>query len=348
FHWLPAPGINDLNVANPVVQPPASTTYTVVVTDSCGTDTASIEVLVMQPMGVGASNDTVVCTGGSVPLSATGGGTYSWSPASSLDDPTAESPLASPQDTTLYHVLITTPGGCTVEDSLVVLVQYGPPVPLVGDTAMCAGDEVQLLASGGDAYAWLPAPGISDLSIPDPLVAPVEPTTYTVTVSNACGSTGASAFVDVHTVNAAAWPDTLVCPNDRLVLHAAGGTHFQWAPVYAATDSLVLDPAVAGIHTVTVQDDIGCTDQATVMVSLHPPATVSAGYESVIDWGESVPLHAYGSGTFHWEPDSTLSCADCQQPWASPETTTTYTVELTDANGCKATAQVTVYFRGNL
>ena len=348
FQWLPAPGINDLNVANPVVQPPASTTYTVVVTDSCGTDTASIEVLVMQPMGVGASNDTVVCTGGSVPLSATGGGTYSWSPASSLDDPTAESPLASPQDTTLYHVLITTPGGCTVEDSLVVLVQYGPPVPLVGDTAMCAGDEVQLLASGGDAYAWLPAPGISDLSIPDPLVAPVEPTTYTVTVSNACGSTGASAFVDVHTVNAAAWPDTLVCPNDRLVLHAAGGTHFQWAPVYAATDSLVLDPAVAGIHTVTVQDDIGCTDQATVMVSLHPPATVSAGYESVIDWGESVPLHAYGSGTFHWEPDSTLSCADCQQPWASPETTTTYTVELTDANGCKATAQVTVYFRGNL
>lgn len=348
FEWLPAVGITDLLVADPVVQPLGNTTYTVLVTDSCGTDTASVEVIVVSPADIMIGNDTTVCVGNSVPLTASGGGTYSWVPAAALDDPTSATPLASPLDTTLYHVLVTTPEGCLMEDSMWVFTQTDLPVPVVSDTVICRGDQVQLHAVGGDSYEWQPAAGISELGVPDPLVGPSVSTNYTVLVSNTCGTVSASAFVGVQYVNASAWPDTLVCPNDPLVLHAAGGTVYEWSPQPSATDSLVLSPAVAGIYSVIVEDDLGCWDSASVSVSLYPPASVTAGYETSIDFNESAQLFASGTGTYLWSPDSTLSCGTCPDPVASPETTTTYTVEVTDNNGCKAIDQVTIHFRGSL
>ena len=83
-------------------------------------------------------------------------------------------------------------------------------------------------------------------------------------------------------------------------------------------------------------------------MDLHPAATVTAGYETSIDYGESTMLHAFGLGTFIWSPDSSLSCSTCAYPIASPLTTTTYVVEITDTNGCKTTDRVTIFFRGTL
>lgn len=348
FQWLPAPGLTDPDTANPMVVPPGTTTYMVLITDSCGTDTASITVVVAPPTGIDAGNDTTVCLGNSVQLTAVGGGTYSWSPSSTLDNPLSASPSASPQDTTLYHVLVTTPNGCHGEDSVLVAVVPGPPVPVVGDTVICRGDAVQLHAQGGATYLWQAQTGISNLDLADPVVSPLVPTTYIVMVGNACDTVSASAFVDVRFVVADAWPDTTVCPNDQLVLHASGGTTYQWAPVPSDTDALVLSPAVAGTYTVTVADSLGCTGQAQATVSLFPPATVTAGFQSTVDYGHGTMLHAFGAGTFLWSPDSTLSCSDCPDPVATPPSTTMYTVELTDTNGCKATDQVIVYFRGSL
>jgi hypothetical protein len=79
--------------------------------------------------------------------------------------------MASPPDTTLYAVQITTPDGCIVHDSLLVLVQYDPPEPVSNDTSVCVGASAQLLVSGGDSYVWQPAPGITDLLVPDPVVS---------------------------------------------------------------------------------------------------------------------------------------------------------------------------------
>jgi gliding motility-associated-like protein len=218
----------------------------------------------------------------------------------------------------------------------------------VEDTAICLGASVQLHATGGEAYAWQPAAGISALNTPDPVVNPPVSTWYIVSVSNACGAVLDSAFVEVHAVSAAAWPDTVVCPNERLVLHASGGSGYLWSPGGATSDSLVLDPAQEGTFTVVASDVWGCSDTAQVEVGLFPPASVGAGYTSTVDYGDSVQLHAFGTGSFLWSPDSTLGCSTCPDPFVWPTTTTVYTVELTDGNGCKATSSVTVFFRGTL
>ncbi|MGL5889037.1 MAG: gliding motility-associated C-terminal domain-containing protein, partial [Bacteroidia bacterium] len=51
---------------------------------------------------------------------------------------------------------------------------------------------------------------------------------------------------------------------------------------------------------------------------------------------------ATGSGTFSWAPSAGLSCTNCASPVASPTVTTTYTVTLTNANGCVSTDTVII------
>jgi gliding motility-associated-like protein len=348
YQWLPADGITDLDIADPVVQPASDITYFVVVTDSCGPDTASIDVHVISLNNIPVGGDTTVCLGNSITLSAQGGGSYLWSPASTLNDPTSPTPVATPFDTTLYTVVITTPQGCQVTDSTLVIVQTGPPVPTVNDTVICFGDVVQLHAQGGDIYLWQPAAGITELTSADPVVTPPASMYYAVHVGNACGFTLDSAFVGVHHVIADAWPDTMVCPGEMVTLRADGGIAYAWSPITSSADSLLLSPAVAGDYAVVVADDIGCFDSAFVSVALFPQPSVTAAGEASIEYGESASLYAYGDGIFLWSPDSSLSCATCQGPIASPITSTVYTVQLTDANGCKATDEVTVFFDGTL
>lgn len=346
--WSPSTGLSADNIADPVATPASdSTSYQVIASSDCGIDTATVLITWLDPVG-SAGMDTSVCLGSGIALDASGGGSYLWSPAATLSDPGISNPVVSPVTDTQYAVVITTPEGCSVEDSVLVTVFTDPPLPALTDTVICPGTSVQLHAGDAVWYAWHAAPGITDLTIQDPDVAPLVSTTYVVAMTNACGSLTDSAFVGIATVEALAWPDTLVCAGAPVTLHASGGTVYAWSPTGVDTDSLVLDPAVAGTYSVTITNALGCTASAQVQVGLYPAATVTAGYETSVDFGNSTVLHAFGIGTFLWSPDSSLSCDTCAYPVATPLTTTTYTVELTDMNGCKATDQVTVFFRGTL
>ncbi len=81
--------------------------------------TTTIRVSGIDPV-VGSGGD--ICEGDSFKLFAAGGAIYQWSPTESLDDPTSPSPLASPNDTTVYKVLMDNGLGCLFEDSVTVNV----------------------------------------------------------------------------------------------------------------------------------------------------------------------------------------------------------------------------------
>lgn len=346
--WSPSAGLNADTLSDPVATPIAdSTVYQVISSGLCGIDTATVLITWLDLVG-SAGMDTSVCLGSGIALAASGGGSYLWSPAATLSDPAIPDPVASPSTDTQYAVTITTPQGCSLVDSVWITVSTDPPLPALADTSICPGGSVQLLAGDAAWYAWHAAAGITDLTAQGADVAPLVSTTYVVDLGNACGSLTDSAFVGIASVEASAWPDTLVCAGAPVTLHASGGVSFAWSPIGSQADSLVLDPAVAGTYSVAVTNALGCTASAQVQVELHPVATVTAGYETSVDFGNSTMLHAFGIGTFLWSPDSSLSCDTCAFPVATPLTTTTYTVELTDVNGCKAIDQVTIFFRGTL
>jgi gliding motility-associated-like protein len=159
-------------------------------------------------------------------------------------------------------------------------------------------------------------------------------------------------FVDVQTVVADAWPDTVLCPGESVQLFATGATTFTWTPgagLSSATGSPVTAaPAATTTYVVTATSSAGCSDTASVTVTLFPEPSVNAGADVEIAYGDQVQLLATGAGVLAWQSDPTLSCLACPSPFAFPQVSTLYTVTLTDTNGCVATDQVFVIVDGTL
>ncbi|MBK9175208.1 MAG: gliding motility-associated C-terminal domain-containing protein [Flavobacteriales bacterium] len=351
YLWSPSTGLNSAIVANPLATPAQTTTYTVTVNDDCGSDSESIEVQVIVPQTT-LTPDTSVCTGGSIVLVATGGGGYAWSPGLTLSSTTTGTPTATPDTTTTYTVVITTPEGCVVTDSVRVALFDAPPLPQLRDTTICFGTSVQLVATPADVYDWHPANGITTLTAQSPIVSPTVPTLYIVDLANACGALTDSAFVDIIFVYAEAWPDTLVCPGFPVQLGASGGVSYLWRPPTGLSSDAIADPVAtlseSTAYSVVAFDAIGCSDTAYVQVNVLPWPMVVAGNDLVAEYGSWVQLTAIGDGQLLWTPTAGLTDSTSASPFVRPEETTTYTVTTTNALGCKNTDVLVVIVTGSL
>lgn len=125
YQWYPLDLSLEKGDTTISVAPLTSTTYKVVATSAeCGfRDTAYATVNISSPasINISKSND-VDCILSTATLKAEGGRSYHWSPANTLSDATAASPVASPLQTTTYYVSVTNAGGCVSTDSVTVYV----------------------------------------------------------------------------------------------------------------------------------------------------------------------------------------------------------------------------------
>jgi hypothetical protein len=131
-----------------------------------------------------ANRTTVNCTNTSATLTASGGGTYSWSPGGA----TTAQITVSPTTTTTYTVTVTDANGCTDQKSQQITVdQTAPTAGIVASrtTVNCTNTSATLTASGGGTYSWSPG-GATTAQI---TVSPTTTTTYTVTVTGTNGCT---------------------------------------------------------------------------------------------------------------------------------------------------------------
>jgi hypothetical protein len=108
------------------------------------------------------------------------------------------------------------------------------------------------------------------------------------------------------------------------------------------TASITVAPNATQTYSVTVSDcyssqtvDQVVTVNPTSVISISPPLTT-------IPQGGSVALSASGAVSYSWSPSNGLSCTNCPNPIASPNTSTTYTVTGTNAIGCTSTSTAQV------
>lgn len=161
YKWWPTAGLDDENIANPTVNIASSETYYVEITSAGGcSDTDSVYVSISNSLVVDLGNDSTICPGESVDLSANGGSIYTWSPNSNITSLTDPTVTVNPSVTTEYIVVVDDGSGCTGTDSIIINVLPAIQVVSPGNQDLCRDEVVNLSLShtggsgGSVSYSW--------------------------------------------------------------------------------------------------------------------------------------------------------------------------------------------------
>jgi hypothetical protein len=328
-------------------------TYTVTVTDANGC-TAIQSFTVTQPSALvttPASQTNVSCFGGSngsATVSVTGGTsgyTYSWAPSGGT------AATATGLSAGIYSVTVTDANGCIVTRNFTIT----QPTALIATAAAqtnvsCNGGSNASATvnvsggAGGYTYAWSPSGGTAATA------TGLSAGTYTVTVTDANGCTTTQGFTITQptALIATATAQTNVScnggANASATVSVSGGTSgytYSWAP--SGGTAAIATGLAAGTYTVIVTDANGCTATQNFTITQPTALVATAATQTNVtcnggaDGSATVSVSGGTSGyTYSWAPTGGTAAT------ATGLSAGTYTVTVTDANGCVTTQGFTI------
>ena len=192
YTWSPATGLSSSTSTMPWAFPASTTTYIVSSPGACDTIRDSVIVSVVPNITAGISNDTIICEGESVSLTASGGTTYAWSPAGSLSSTSGTTVTATPSLTTTYSVTVSSGNCAPAGNTVTITVNPSPTIDAGLDQTITEGTSTTINGTTtGINYNWSPGTSLSDSTIQNPEASPSVTTTYTLTSqsANGCSST---------------------------------------------------------------------------------------------------------------------------------------------------------------
>ncbi|MEO8150361.1 MAG: kelch repeat-containing protein, partial [Bacteroidia bacterium] len=223
---------------------------------------------------------------------------------------------------------------CTGSETFTITVNPSPDPIISGNLSFCAGSSTTLNAGAGySGYNWSTGATTQTISVNTPGA-------FTVTVTDGSGCTGS----DSATVTMNLPPPCLItgngffCPGSSLQLCAATNSSYLWST--GATTQCIL-VSTAGTYTVTVTNASGCTSSCskTVFTYTAIPYTLTGSNFCSGDSTELcfVIIPSFGGNGYSliWSTGATTDCI-------KTATGGTYTVTVTDQNGCTSSASITV------
>ncbi|MBR9919515.1 MAG: T9SS type A sorting domain-containing protein [Bacteroidetes bacterium] len=314
-----------------------------------------------------ASNDGPICEGDTLGLNEDGGDAVSWEWFSDggavISDPIAQNPTATNvTDGEEFSVIITTASGLIDTCTTIAGVFTTPTCNATSNSPICIGEDLLLMEDGGDAVSWFwtsdGAAVINNPGTQNPTATEVsdgEIFTVEITDANGCVST--------CSVTATVNPDPFclivtnlpLCIGETLDLSEEGGSAVSWT--WSTDGGAVIDDPTAQVtsatnvsdgetFTVELEDANGCTSTCSITAVVNDQPVCNAGNNGPICQGEPLGLFEEGgeAASWSWSTDGT---ADIDDPMAQNPTATavtdgeTFTVIITDANGCSDTCTTT-------
>lgn len=245
-----------------------------------------------------AGADTAICLNDSLVLNATGGVSYSWSPAAQLSATNIPNPIFRPTafGSFQYIVTVTNQYGCSETDTIILRADNVPTAIPGPPQQICPGDSVMLGGPANPTYAylWSPAAGLSNTTIADPMASPAATTMYYLDVTDTSWYTNCahrdSVLVTVApNPVASAGPDTSICAGDSVPIGMApvAGVSYAWTPTAGLSNPTRSDPNAAPAATTpyiltATNGSSTCTADDTVIVSVLPAPMPNAGPDTVL------------------------------------------------------------------
>ncbi len=238
----------------------------------------------------------------------------------------------------------------TVTPAPTISIGTGPLTLNAGsDLTYCFGGSgsIGAVATGGAGsytYSWSPTNNLSATNTAVVVASPTITTTYTLTATDACGSTVTDQVL--VTVNqlpliAAVAVNDSVCPggNANLIVTGTSST-YTWMPGNNNSSTYNVSPGVTTTYTVTGADVNTCVNSTTVTltVSTNPTVTVTGNYFFVCSNAVTpLILTASGASTYSWSSGGNTAIET-----VTPSASTTYSVTGTTPLGCVNTATYAV------
>jgi gliding motility-associated-like protein len=227
---------------------------------------------------------------------------------------------------------------------------------LTPDTAVCAGDVVQIRARGsaGYTYRWSPTTGINNPNSLEPIITINQSQLYMVTASYPfCIDTSDMISIVMHEYPAV----TIQAPNEACegseveftssVTPYRNDYIYEWTPANLFTNnglpnvSMIAD-TIDRQYGLKVSTPIGCSDSTAKIVIFHTKGNGDA--ISGVDYCApgSAQLWASNGVSYEWSPQLGLDDPYSANPVTSTSTPIDYSVFITDEHGCIDTLQVVV------
>jgi hypothetical protein len=322
-------------------------TYSVVVTDGNGcTATGSYSVISPVAMSIYSSVGNATCNGasdGTIAVAVTGGiapYTYSWSTGATTS---SVSGLAAG----VYSVAVTDANGCTRPE--VFTVTEPAPIVLTGttNTVVCGCvhgmGEIYLDVTGGtEPYTFLWSNGATSQNDTGLWTG-----TYSVVVTdgNGCTATGSYSVISPVAMSIYSSVGNATCngaSDGTIAVAVTGGIApytYSWST--GATTSSVSGLA-AGVYSVAVTDANGCTRPEVFTVTEPAPIVLTGTTNTVVCGCVHGMGEIYLDVTGGTEPYTFLWSNGATSQNDTGLWTGTYSVVVTDGNGCTATGSYSV------
>lgn len=357
FGWAPVPGAASYNISTDginFVTNGTNTTYTI--NGLTAGQAATLTVVALAPAGsVCASSqpgtvtctaggcpvftplitgNTVVCQGGTTVLSGEAGFvSYSWSSGSNVS--IASVPAGG------VTLTVTDANNCTGTASTTVTSTAPVPVINASATAVCPG-ETAILTVGQTfaSYQW------SLGNAPTQSITVSAAGTYSVTVTDASGCSGTDDIL--FSINPNPQPSitgtSIICAGTSTFLDAGNYALYAWTtPDGTNPTTNPISAGTGGNYVVTVTNANGCTGTASFALSIsNNLQPVITGTPAICDGGVS----SLDPGTFLqyvWNTPQGVSTTR----FIDAQTAGTYTVTVSEANGCTGTASFNLTINPN-
>ena len=348
YSWSPAGQLVNSFIEDPTtVNLPATTIFTLTATSTTTTCSNSANVTITITGGALTSAPTAapgtICAGEIVQLNAVASGgnagsyTFTWTSLPAGFSSAIADPTANPVVNTTYWVSVFD-GFTTVNSSVLVTVNALPATPIItpgGLTTFCLGGNVTLTSSAATTYLWSNGATTASINV-------AAAGSYSVIVTNASGCQSATSAATLVTVNSLPATPTITpggattfCAGSSVTLTSSAGTSYLWSNT-ATTASI--NVSTAGSYTVRVTNANGCQSASSspIVVTVNAlPATptITAGGPTTFCIGGNVILTSSAGTGYLWSNAATTLDINITS-------TGSYTVQVTDINGCQSAPSV--------